>query len=286
MIRIRKSLKVILVFGIVAFLLSGCSPQSTSVSNSVSHTPVPSTSSPNVTVVASMNSKISTDQAKNPVSAAEATMSWKLSNDKTVHVSSNSDVVASPVLGDIAVVTLKVPDVRPIPMYYFLYMMKKNNVWSLKGIMASPLDNSLQKVHLPPYSNLIDATIQIKGMGRFEEFYSPGTAITLANISENNSNLPSGETMEVNARALPTAHVYAANSNPPIIQHSGAQSTQRVTVFSQGAEHGLYYRFGSGWIWVAGTVSQFNLTRLSKGLQSHVYNVLKTGYASGYSTNS
>lgn len=283
---IRKSLKVMLVFGTMTLFLSGCNPQSTSVSNIVSNTPVPSTSSPTVTVVASTNGNIPTDKAKNPVSAAEATMSWKLSNDKTVQVSSNSDVVASPVFGDIAVVTLKVPDVRPIPVYYFLYMMKQNNIWSLKGIMASPLDNSLKKVHLPPYSNLIDATIHIKGMGRFEEFYSSGTAITFANISEKDSNLPSGEKMEINSSALPTGHVYAANSNPTMLQNPGAQSTQRIALFSQGEEHGLYYRFGADWIWVAGTVSKSNLTRLSKDLQSQVYYVLKTGYAPSYSTNS
>ncbi|MCY0908893.1 MAG: hypothetical protein OWR62_10935 [Sulfobacillus thermotolerans] len=283
---VRKALKVLLGFGTMTLFLSGCSPQSSSVSNKVSNTPILATSSPPVTVVASTNGPIPIDKARNPVRAVEATMSWKLSNNKTVHISSNSDVVASSVFGDIAVVTLKVPDVRPIPVYYFLYMMKQNHIWLLKSILASPLDRSLKTVHLPPYSNLIDATIRIKGMGSFEEFYSSGTVITLANISENNSKLPSGETMEVNARALPTAHVYPVNSNPTIIEHSRAPSTQRITVFSQRAEHGLYYRFESGWICVAGTVSPSNLMRLSEDLQSQVYYVLKTGYASSYSTNS
>jgi hypothetical protein len=229
----------------------------------------------------STNSNIPIAKDKNPISAAVAAMSWKLSNGETVQVSSPSDIVAANVLGDISVVTLKVPDVHPIPLFYFLYMVRQKNLWTLKGILGSSIKPVLENTDLSPYSNLIHGWMTIKGLGRFEEFYSNRTVITLANLPTTDTDLPSGEKVSLAESELPTDHVHIVKPKQHIViieKKTDKNLTQPVTLFSQGNERGLYYRLGSRWICVEGNVSESNLLRISKALQSHVFNVLGSGY--------
>jgi hypothetical protein len=269
----------------MTLFLSGCNPQSTSTPTNIPHNEV--SSKHPVTVVMSTNSNIPVAKDKNPISAAVAAMSWKLSNGKTVQVSSTSDIVAANVLRDISVVTLKVPDVHPVPLFYFIYMEKQKNLWTLRGILGSSIKPILENTDLSPYSNLIHGWMTIKPLGRFEEFYSDRTVITLANLPTTDTDLPTGEKLLLHQSELPTDHVHRVKSQKSkkrivvIIKKSNKNSIQPVTLFSQGNEHGLYYRFGPSWICVEGNVSEPNLIRISKDLQSHVFNVLGSGYYIG-----
>ncbi|MCY0896426.1 MAG: hypothetical protein OWS03_09090 [Alicyclobacillaceae bacterium] len=279
---IQKSIKLLLVLGTMTLLLSGCTPQSQRVFTKTSLASFPSQHP--VQVLMAKLSNVPTAEDRNPIRAAEASMSWELSNGKTVQVSSISDVVAANLWGNISVVALKVPDVTPIPIDYFLYMEKQKNLWTVKAVLAGNIEKALEKTELQPYSNLIDTEMTVKDLGRFEEFYSDKTVITLANLPATDTDLPSGKKLELHDSELPTYDVHRVQSQKSkksmviLPSTSNENPVLPVTLFSQGNEQGLYYRLGSRWICVEGNVSKLNLIRISKDLQSHVFNVLGSGY--------
>lgn len=226
--------------GVFVLLLSGCS------NNIPQNNEINSPSTP-ITIKLSTNQDIPPANAKDPLDAAKAAMSWDLSNGKTVRVTNNSDVLSKLTLGNVAVVSFKVPEVNP-QINYILIMVRNGGNWALGGIIGAPIIKQ-QKIDLPdPYSNYTHVSTSMKNVGIFTELYTDKTVVSIANISISDPNLPSGKKIHLSSGKI-------------------------ATLFKDGDENGLYYRVGTHVILIGGNISKDELLKLasSKNINTFLF---------------
>ncbi|SFS52701.1 protein of unknown function [Marininema halotolerans] len=177
-------------------------------------------------------------KSKTPVQAVLHQMEWVLSDHSKV-VPLNKDILWSVTFGDQGVVAVKVPKTKPV-LYNILNLENEKGKWVINGINECPVDNNLLEINSFGDPLLIDSKDK-------QMLWAYGDKKRVVVIGK--------------------------SPEKPFIQPPGIKSiTVKGYKFFVGKistnESLLYYFDSENMIWISGNISESEIIRLAKELQS------------------